>query len=767
MKKLSYYLGGTLVLLFSCKSVQHISTSQNPQEDKAIDAIIAEMSVEEKVGQTCQITLDVITKTDAKGAALIPATIDTVKLNEALFKYHVGSVLNVGAHTLSLDEWKGIIQSIQQPFVDGKTKTPIIYGIDAIHGINYTIGGTLFPQEIGLAATWNTELAKTFGEITAYETRASGIPWNFSPVLDLGRQPLWSRTFETLGEDPYLVSEMGAAIIDGYQGGKKIDDKHVAACMKHFVGYSGANSGRDRTPAWIPEKYMKELYLPSFKKAVEHGALTVMINSGAVNGIPGHINHNLITETLKNEWGFEGFAVSDWEDFIMLHSVHRTGSTLSEAYVQAFNAGVDMSMVPLSPQYKEYCEIMVQAVKSGKITMDRLDDAVRRIIRVKRRLGLFEQAIPKFDAYPKFGSKEFKQASLNAAIESITLLKNEGNVLPLSTKQKVLIAGPTSDNLVYLNGAWTHTWQGIDTSYNTKGCLTIRQAFEQKIGKENCLFSKGAEIYSEADFEKTRFVDLADYKQKLGQADVVVLCLGELPSTEKPGDILSLNLAPEQRELAKLAYEQNKKVILVLLEARPRIIHDIVAPASAIIQGYLPGDYGAEALVKLMYGENNFSGKLPYTYPKFDGVIEFYDHPRSVDRSKSGDFSAYNPEWDFGYGLSYAQFEYENLSLQTDMLHGNDSLQITVRVKNTSGINGKEVVQLYISDDFASMIPNGKSLKRFAKLNIAANGVESKTFYVSKKDLMFVGSDGAFIVEDGTFTVSVGNLKKTFTYSSK
>jgi beta-glucosidase len=318
-----------------------------------------------------------------------------------------------------------------------------------------------------------------------------------------------------------------------------------------------------------------------------------------------------------------------------------------------------------------------------------------------------------------------------------------------------------------LNGAWSHTWQGVDTSYNTKGCLTIRQAFEQKIGKENCLFSKGAEIYSEADFEKTRFVDLADYKQKLGQADVVVLCLGELPSTEKPGDILSLNLAPEQRELAKLAYEQNKKVILVLLEARPRIIHDIIAPASAIIQGYLPGDYGAEALVKLMYGENNFSGKLPYTYPKFDGVIEFYDHPRSVDRSKSGDFSAYNPEWDFGYGLSYAQFEYENLSLQTDVLHGDDSLQITVRVKNTSGIDGKEVVQLYISDDFASMIPNGKSLKRFAKLNIAANGVESKTFYVSKKDLMFVGSDGAFIVEDGTFTVSVGNLKKTFTYSSK
>ncbi len=767
MKKLSYYLGGALLLLFSCKSVQHVASTQNAAEEQEINAIIANMSIEEKVGQTCQITLDVITKTNDKGAAVNPASIDVEKLNEALLKYHVGSVLNVGAHTLTLSEWKGIIQSIQQPFKDGKTKTPIIYGIDAIHGINYTVGGTLFPQEIGLAATWNKELAKTFGEITAYETRASGIPWNFSPVLDLGRQPLWSRTFETLGEDPYLVSEMGAAIIDGYQGGNKIDDKHVAACMKHFVGYSGTNSGRDRTPAWIPEKYMKELYLPSFKKAVEHGALTVMINSGAVNGIPGHINHQLITETLKNEWGFEGFAVSDWEDFIMLHTVHRTAPTLAEAYVQAFNAGVDMSMVPLSPQYKEYCELMVASVKNGAISMDRLDDAVRRIIRVKKRLGLFEQPIPNFENYPNFGSKAFQNASLNAALESITLLKNEGNTLPLSNKQKVLIAGPTSDNLIFLNGAWTHTWQGVDTAYNTKGCLTIRQAFEQKIGKENCLYAKGAELYSEADFEKTRFVDLADYKQKLTQADVVVLCLGELPSTEKPGDILSLQLAEEQRELAKLAYEQKKKVIIVLLEARPRIIHDIVAPASAIIQGYLPGDYGASALVQLIYGEKNFSGKLPYTYPKFDGIIEFYDHPRSVDRSKSGDFSAYNPEWDFGFGLSYSQFQYESLTLSTDELHGNDSIQVTVRIRNNSPVWGKEVIQLFVSDDFASLIPNGKSLKRFSKTDIPGNDFIVKTFTLSKEDFMFVGPNGNFIVEDGTFTIGVGPLRKTFHYHQK
>ena len=767
MKNLLYYFGGMLLLLFSCKSAQSITSSQSSFEDKSLNARIAQMSIEEKVGQTCQITLDVITQTDEKGATRIPATIDTAKLNEAILKYHVGSILNVGSHTLSLSEWKGIIPAVQNPYTTGKTNVPIIYGIDAIHGVNYTVGATLFPQEIGLAATWNPELAKNFGEITAYETRASGIPWNFSPVLDLGRQPLWSRTFETLGEDPYLISQMGSAIIDGYQGGTTPDEYHVAACMKHFVGYSAANSGRDRTPAWIPEKYMKELYLPSFKAAVEHGALTVMINSGAVNGIPGHINHHLITETLKGEWGFKGFAVSDWEDFIMLHTVHSTSPSLADGYVQAFNAGVDMSMVPLSPQYQEYCAIMVNAVKSGKISMERLDDAVRRILYVKSKLGLFERPVPTFENYPKFGSVEFQQASLNSALESITLLKNENGILPLSKNQKVLIAGPTSNNLIYLNGAWTHTWQGVDTTYNTSGCLTVREAFEKKLGKENCLFSQGAELYSENSFEKTRFVNLTDYKEKVKQADVVVLCLGELPATEKPGDILSLNLDSEQRELAKLAYDQNKKVILVLLEGRPRIIHDIVSGASGIIQAYLPGNYGAEALVQLMFGEVNFSGRLPYTYPKFDGVIEFYDHPKSVDRSKSGDFKAYNPEWDFGFGLSYSKVDYSALTLSKETFSENDSVAVTVTLKNSSSIACKEVIQLYVSDDYASLIPTGKSLKRFCKIDVPANSEVSKTFYLNKADFQFVGANGTFILEEGSFTIRIADLSQKLSYQKK
>lgn len=757
-----------LVGIFAaCKNAEFVSSTIKTPEYNAINKRIAGMSLEEKVGQTCQITLDVILKTDERGVPVSPAVIDTTKLNEAILKYKVGSVLNVGSHTLTLDEWKGILNSIHAPFLSGKSKTPVIYGIDAIHGINYTVGATLFPQEIGLAATWNLELAKQFGEITAYETRASGIPWNFSPVLDLGRQPLWSRTFETLGEDPYLASTMGSAIIDGYQGGKNPDKFHVASCMKHFVGYSGSLSGRDRTPAWIPEKYMKELYLPSFKKAVDHGALTVMINSGAVNGIPGHLNHKLITKTLKNNWGFEGFAVSDWEDFIMLHSVHRTAPTISEAYIQAFNAGVDMSMVPLSPQYKEYCDIMIKAVIEGEISEERLNDAVRRILLVKTRLGLYSEPLPNMNQYTKFASEEFKNKAKQSALESITLLKNENQALPLSPNQKVLIAGPTSNNLTFLNGAWTHTWQGIDTSYNTNGCFNVREAFENELGISNCMFAQGAELFLENDFETARYKDLEGYKQKVKMCDVVVLCLGELPSTEKPGDIRSLNLSNEQLDLVRIASSEKKKVILVLLEARPRIIHDIVDDANAIIQAYLPGDYGAEALVDLIYGKSNFSGKLPYTYPKYDGVIEFYDHPASVDRSKSGQFNAYDPEWDFGFGLNYSNVKYENLVFDKNQLTGKDSLEVTIELTNKSSVSCYEVVQLYLSDDYASLIPTGKSLKAFKKIKIEPNGKTSCKFYLSRNDLKFVNNEGNFIVEDGFFTIRVGNLEKKFEYKNK
>ena len=749
-----------LLIVFSFTAFAQVKS--DPVIEDRITEIISSMSVKEKVGQTCQITLDALFVRDKDGKVEAPGQIDPVKLKEAINEYGIGSILNVSWHTFDLEMWDNVISQVHAPFKNGEVKAPIIYGIDAIHGVNYTVGGTLFPQEIGLAATWNPSIAMRFGEVTAYETRASGIHWNFSPVLDLGRQPLWSRNFETLGEDPFLVSEMGKAIICGYQGKGGIGSKHVIACMKHFVGYSNPTSGRDRTPAWIPEKYMKELYLPSFKAAVDEGALTVMINSGAVNGIPGHINYNLITKTLKEDWGFQGFAVSDWEDLIFLNNVHQTAEDNYQAISSAINAGVDMSMVPYNPHYKEYCSLLIKAVENGDVTNERLDDAVRRILRVKMMGGLFDKKMNQLKKYPDFGSDKFKAIALESALESITLLKNEGSVLPLSSSSKVLIAGPTSDNLIFLNGAWTHTWQGANTNFNTVGAKTIREAFTEKLGAENCSFAQGAELYLDKDFEATRLVEMEDFKTKAGKSDVIVLCLGEYPSTEKPGDIRSLNLDPQQLELAKAAYATGKPVVLIMVEGRPRVIRDIVDGADGIVQAYLPGDYGADALVKLLFGEENFSGNLPYTYPKYDGVIEFYDHPRSVARSKSNHFKAYNPQWDFGFGLGYSTVEYSNLRLSSESISGSDSLIIEVDVTNTGKMDTKEIVQLYVSDLFASVIPTGKSLKGFDKVGIKIGETATVKFVLSKEYLQFVDASGHWVSEPGVFEVSIGKLLTKF-----
>jgi len=729
------------------------SVSKNRQS-----SALTGLTLEEKVGQTCQITLDAVAQTDAQGRTLVPLKLDTNKLTEALVKYKVGSILNVSWHTLTRAQWQEITETIHAYYASGRIKIPVIYGIDAIHGVNYTRGATLFPQEIGLAATWNPSIAEEFARITAYETRASGIPWNFSPVLDLGRNPLWSRNFETLGEDPYLCSVMGAAIIKGYQGNNSasIDSLHVLACMKHFVGYSASMSGRDRTPAWIPDKYMKELYFPPFKAAVKAGAKTVMINSGTVNGIPGHVNKPLIQHSLKDEWEFPGFAVSDWEDFNMLHTVHRVAPDLKKAYEQAFNAGVDMSMVPLSPDYKTYCESMIQSVNEGKITLDRLNDAVNRISSTKQVVGLMNKVQPSLAQYTAFGSTQHKLAAKKAALESITLLKNN-DILPLNASAKFLVAGPTSDNLIFLNGAWTHTWQGMDTSFNTQGCKTIVQAFQDKYGT-NCIFSKGVELFKEREVEQSRFVTLEDYIKKLDEVETVVLCLGELPSTEKPGDLRSLNLDSKQLELAKMAYAKKKRVILLLVEGRPRIIRDIVDQAAAVVQCYLPGDYGAEALVELISGEANFSGKLPYTYPKYDGVMEFYDRPRSVDRSNVGDFNAFNPEWPFGFGLHYGEVSYEHLK-SNEVLSENSPWEISVDVINKGNREIDEVVQLYVGDEIASMVPAGEQLKRFQKVKIPAGKSVTVHFVLNKTDLMLVNQSGEWVFEPGTFTYTIGSLK--------
>jgi beta-glucosidase len=742
-----------------------VSFGQVDHEDvflKKAKKLVSNLSTEEKIAQTCQITLDALLKTDQSGAVILPIQIDENKLNTLIEKQAVGSVLNVSSHTLDRTTWNQILNQIHTPFRQGKTKVPVIYGVDAIHGANYVVDGTLFPQEIGLAATWNPSLGLKMGEITAYETRASGVPWNFSPVLDLGRQPLWSRFFETLGEDPLLASKMGEALIKGYQGNGKIDSTHVAACMKHFVGYSLPRSGRDRTPAWIPERQMKELYLPPFKAAVDAGALTVMINSGDVNGIPGHINKKLITKTLKENWGFKGFAVSDWEDIRMLHTVHKVASSQKEAIIMAINAGLDMSMVPYNGPHDEYLKMFKEAIDEKKISMKRLDDAVTRIIYVKLMLGLYEKQFEPWQTFTQFASNEYKMSAKNAALESITLLKNESNTLPINKTEKVLLVGEAANNLIFQNGAWTHTWQGVDTSFNTKGALNFHEALKTKLGS-NLTYIQGYDLSLKDGWESCSLLNKDQVLSASKNADKIIVCLGEMPGTEKPGDIKSLNLCEEQQNLVKVLQETGKPVILVLMFGKPHVIREIEPKSSAILNAYLPGDYGGEALSDILLGEANPSGKLPYTYPRYDGVIEYYDYVNSETKTNKTDGLPINPQWAFGHGLSYTSFSYSDLSIKTTYdKKGNDLYEASVLVKNSGKKEGKEVVQWYITDEYASVTPANKKLKGFEKISLAPGESKNVVFKFTTKDLRFVGEDNKWIVEPGTFKLTCGSQSAAF-----
>lgn len=752
-------------LLGACESApdQTEASQKNEQLDPKIEQkiteLLSQMSVKSKVGQMCQVTLDVMMKRDSSNAVLEPNVLDINKLNHVLVDHEVGSILNVGYHTFSRDKWYDIMDTIQHI---STTKTPhhipVIYGIDAIHGVTYTKGGTLFPQEIGLAATFNKKCAHDLGKVTAYETRASGISWNFSPVLDLGRQPLWSRFFETLGEDVHLTKTMGTEIVKGYQGTHTSDKNKVVACLKHYVGYSNPLSGRDRTPAWIPERMMEEFYLPPFKSAIDAGALTVMVNSGEVNGIPGHVNYHLLTEVLKEKWGFIGFAVSDWEDFIMLETVAEVSPNYKEAIKKAVNAGVDMSMVPYSPYFEKFCTLLIELVNEGEVSQARIDDAVRRILRVKMMNGLFDQTHYPKNEYPDFGSQKFADMAYQSAVESITLLKNE-SVLPLQKNTKVLVTGPAANSLNVLNGAWTHTWQGVDPKFNPTDKPTILEAIQAKLGKQNVLFEQGSIMEVIENWEVNKTDNLAAVTSKSRQVDAVIVCVGEMPSTERPGDITSLNLPDAQKEVVKAASKAGKPIIMVLVEGRPKIIDDIEPLASGIIQAYLPSNEGGRAIADIIFGDANPSGRLPYAYPRFDGVIEHYDHKYSEDKSgKTNDYNHYNPQWDFGYGLSYTTFEYANLTVNKTTFNRNDTLTVTVNVKNTGRTQGKEAVLLYSRDHVASISPSRKKLKAFDKIELAPNSSKTVEFTLLASDLSFVGMENDWVLENGQFSLMIGDL---------
>ena len=761
MKKYLFFV--ITILLCSCSKNEKTSFPLDYEQEKLIDKLINNMTLEEKVGQTCQITLDAILLKDSLNKLIVPHQIDSVKLNEALLKYKVGSILNVSNHTFTLDKWHKILSQIHEKNKQNPHGIQVIYGIDAIHGATYLSNSTLFPQQIGLAATWDTSHARKLGEVTAYETRASGIRWNFSPVLDLGRTPIWSRFFETFGEDVYLAKTMGKSIVNGYQG-EQFNDYTVAACLKHYVGYSFPRSGRDRTPALIPKRIMQEYYLPPFEEAIKSGALTVMINSGEVNGIPGHTNKYLISEVLKEKWNFAGFTLSDWEDYIKLHKEHLTDSTIEMAIASAFNAGVDMSMVPNNPQYKVYCKSLIKLLNDGVVSEERLNDAVRRILRVKGKIGLLSDlSAPDKNNYPDLSSKKHRDIAYNAAKESITLLKNQNNILPLKSEDKILLIGPTSNSLNCLNGAWTHTWQGIETKYNND-FPTIKQELESRL-KNVFSFEGSKMLMKDGDEFDEISNDLKEAVRVSKSVDVAIVCVGELPSTEMPGDIYSLNLPDEQKMIVKELHKSEIPIVLVLVSGRPKIIRDIEPLCDGILQAYLPGDQGGVAVVDVLTGVVNPSGKLPYTYPRYDGAILYYDHKKlETLNGNNWKYDFFHPQWNFGYGLSYTDFKFSNLRLSKKniSISKNEKITLSVDVENTGDIFGKEVVQLYARDHYASISPPLRKLVRYNKISLEPKQKKTVIFELEALDFGFFGIDFNWTNEVGKHSFFVGDLEASF-----
>lgn len=725
----------------------------------AIEKLLRQMTVEEKVGQMTQLTIDMVTKGKDQNVE-----IDQAKLEKAINKYGVGSILNVTNQALTIEHWHRIISAIQTAAQKTRLKIPVIYGVDSIHGANYVQGSTLFPQELGMAATWNPALMQRAAEITAMETRAAGIPWSFSPVLDVGRNAMWPRLWETFGEDPYLASVMGTAFVRGLEGDDVSSGKHVAASLKHYVGYSFPLTGRDRTPAYIPEYALREFFLPTFAAAVKAGARTVMVNSAEINGVPGHINKHLLTDVLKGELGFDGFIVTDWEDIKKLVTQWRVAANEKDATRLAILAGNDMSMVPLSYSFSDN---LIELVKEKQVPMTRIDDAVRRILRVKFELGLFDNAMPDLSLGQNFGRPEYPAVALAAARQSITLLRNEHNRLPLAKDKKVLVTGPTADSLISLNNGWTYVWQGSEPSLYPKDKPTIAAAITEKLGGGKVTFVPGTRIIrrpgSASNNNPTNIdeeVDIAAAVKAAASVDTVVLCLGEGSYTEHPGSIDDLTLPAIQLKLAEAIIATGKPVILVLAEGRPRVISRIADRVDGILMAYNPGNEGGRAIADVIFGDYNPDGKLPITYPRAPGYFPTYD------AAPFGTFAAgttFSPQFEFGSGLSYTTFAYSDLKLSRASIGAADSLTVSFRVTNTGRREGMETAILYLRDEVASITPAGKRVKRFAKISLSPGESRVLSFTLDRNDLQFINLDNRPIVEAGEFTVMVGGLSAAFT----
>ena len=743
----------------------------DPKIEAQVEQTLKKLTLEEKIGQMMELVTDLFGANDKNGVFYI----DEHKTDSILSRYKIGSILNApNTCAPTAKQWEKYIAQIQKISMK-RIGIPCVFGLDQNHGSTYTQGGTLFPQNINVAATFNREIARRSAEATAYETRAVSVPWTYSPTVDLGRDARWPRIWENFGEDCYLSSEMGKAMVYGFQGEdpNNIDQYHIATSMKHFMGYGVPWTGKDRTPAYISPADLREKHFAPFLAGLQAGALTVMVNSASVNGMPMHANKEILTGWLKEETGWDGVLITDWADINNLYTREMVAKDKKDALRIAINAGIDMIMEPYSC---DACGYLIELVKEGKIPMSRIDDACRRVLRMKYRLDLFKNPTQKLKNYPKFGGEEFAKLALEGATESMVLLKNKGNILPLQHGKKILLTGPNANQMRCLDGGWSYTWQGHRADEFAGKYNTIYEAFCNQYGKENVILNQGVTYNEKGKYWEENEPQIQGAVDAAKNVDVIVACIGENSYTETPGNLTDLWLSENQRNLVKELAKTGKPVILVLNEGRPRLIADIEPLAQGIIDILIPGNMGGDALVGLVSGKSNFSGKMPYTYPKEINSLANYDFKKSEEVGTMEGAYDYNAkitqQWGFGYGLSYTSYKYSNLKVsQSDFRHG-DIIKVSVDVKNTGKVAGKESVLLFSSDLISSMVPDGRRLRAFDKIELQPGETKTVTFDLNADDLAFVGYDGKWVLEEGDFKLMIADqsadihCEKTYQWQS-
>ena len=754
----------TLVALFlgAVLTVQAQVQPAIPRDAKIeaqVEKTLSKMTLDEKVGQMCELDVNSFGRRDMATGKFV---IDEAKLDEIIRVYKVGSILNApGTTAATLEEWQEIIGKIQKLSMK-EIGIPCIYGVDQNHGVTYTLGGTLFPQNLTVAASFNKQLPYEAAKITAYETKAGSCPWTYSPTIDLGRDPRWSRMWENYGEDCYVNAVMGSQAVRGFQGDdpNHVGKNSVAVSLKHYFGYGAPFTGKDRTPAYISPQVLLEKQFAAFKAAIEAGALTVMANSASINGIPVHASKEWLTGWLKEGLNWDGMIVTDWADINNLYQREKVAKDKKDAIRIAINAGIDMSMDPYST---DFCTLLKELVQEGKVPMSRVDDAVRRVLRLKYRLNLFEKPTYKIKDYPLFGSKQHADAALHAAEECMVLLKNKSALLPLQKGKKILVTGPNANNMRCLNGGWSYTWQGHLADRFAGDYNTILEAMQQKFGQENVTYEAGVTYVAEGSYWEEKAPEIEKAMEAAKAVDIIVVCIGENSYCETPGNLTDLNLSENQRNLVKALAKVGKPIVMILNEGRPRLISDIEPLADAVVDIILPGNYGGDALANLLAGDANFSGRLPFTYPREINSLINYDYKVSEEVGTMAGAYDYDAkvslQWPFGYGLSYTTFDYSNLRVAQQNFKAGDVLKVSVDVKNTGNVKGKDAILLYSSDLIASLVPDNKRLRAFEKIELAPGESKTVTFDLKADDLAFVGYDNRWRLEEGEFVLIVGKQK--------